>query len=99
VTVEVRKTRTFAQGAGGMVEVKPQGAPAGFNAASLQSMQDDESMRHLTSEKKQARLKALKVAEEEMKRVTQNPPAREEERKTKAKTDPAVSEEIAAVAD
>ncbi len=28
VTVEVRKTRTFAQGAGGMVEVKPQGAAA-----------------------------------------------------------------------
>src|SRR5271154_6560758 len=62
VTVEVRKTRTFAQGAGGMVEVKPQGAPTGFNNAALQSsMQDDESMRHLTSEEKQARMKVLKV--------------------------------------
>src|SRR5271169_5281652 len=72
VTVEVRKTRTFAQGAtGGMVEVKPQGAPTGFNTAALQSLHDDESMRHLTSEEKQSRLKALKIAEEEMKRVTE----------------------------
>jgi len=91
VTVEVRKTRTFAQGAtGGMVEVKPQGAPTGFNAAALQSsIQDDESMRHLTPDEKQARLKALKIAEEEMKRVTENPSPKEER---KAKSEPVVDE-------
>ena len=66
VTVEVRKTRTFAQGAGGMVEVKQQ--PGGAPSAPEYSINDDESMRHLTPEEKQSRIKALKVAEEEMKR-------------------------------
>lgn len=62
VTVEVRKTRTFAQGAtgGGMVEVKPSGFGGGLLA-------DDESMRHLTQEERQVRLNALKLAEEQMK--------------------------------
>ena len=79
VTVEVRKTRTFAQGAGGMVEVKAQ-APAGgaFAPASAPMSMDDESMRHLTNDEKQHRLKALKIAEEEMKRVTEK---RAEEKK------------------
>ena len=66
VTVEVRKTRTFAQGAGGMVEVKQQ--PGGAPSAPEYSINDDESMRHLTPEEKQSRIKALKFAEEEMKR-------------------------------
>lgn len=63
VTVEVRKTRTFAQGAtgGGMVEVKPN------MGGGLLSGMDDESMRHLTQEERQVRLNALKLAEEQMK--------------------------------
>src|SRR3954463_16431150 len=65
VTVEVRKTRTFAQGATGMVEVKPQAA-TGFNAAALEALRDEDT--HLTSDEKQARMKALKTAEEEMKK-------------------------------
>src|SRR3954466_11426423 len=57
VTVEVRKTRTFAQSAqGGMVEVKPSGAPAGFNTA-FDAFHDEESMRHLTPEERQSRMK------------------------------------------
>jgi len=76
VTVEVRKTRTFAQGAsGGMVEVKPQGGAGGFSAAAM----DDESLRHLTAEEKQARLRALKIAEEEMKRATERVTQQQEE--------------------
>jgi len=68
VTVEVRKTRTFAQGAtGGMVEVKKQDN-SGLNAPLSTPGFDDESMRHLTNEEKQSRLKALKFAEEEAKR-------------------------------
>jgi len=73
VTVEVRKTRTFAQGAtGGMVEVKQQPANA-IQAAVLEHTQhhDDESMRHLTTEEKQVRLKAFKIAEEEMKKAAE----------------------------
>src|ERR1700748_2127216 len=70
VTVEVRKTRTFAQGAsGGMVEVKGPGAAAGV-PSQIDAMHEDESMRHLTPEERQARLKALKTAEEEMKQAT-----------------------------
>jgi len=61
VTVEVRKTRTFAQGAtGGMVEVKQQpGTPTA-----------DADTHHLTDDERQARLKALKTAEEQMKLTT-----------------------------
>jgi len=94
VTVEVRKTRTFTQGAGGMVEVKQgAGGATGFNAESYESLQDDESLRHLTPEEKQSRLKALRTAEEEMKRATQR---REEEKKLKPKEEPVedVVEEI-----
>ncbi|MEQ1705630.1 MAG: translation initiation factor IF-2 associated domain-containing protein, partial [Rickettsiales bacterium] len=67
VTVEVRKTRTFAQGVsgGGMVEVK-QGS-TGFANSPFSSSADDESMRHLTQEERQVRLNALKLAEEQMK--------------------------------
>ena len=88
VTVEVRKTRTFAQGAGGnMVEVKQQ--PAGFGTPpATPSVQEDESLRHLTAEEKQARLKALKIAEEEMKLAGERPaPARREERKSEISED------------
>ena len=66
VTVEVRKTRTFAQGASGnMVEVKQQ--------AGAQQMAMDDDGRHLTEEERQARLKALKTAEEQMKLATERP--------------------------
>jgi translation initiation factor IF-2 len=68
VTVEVRKTRTFAQGAQGMVEVKQQPAGAFSAPPTMQSFHDDESMRHLTNEEKQSRLRALKTAEDEFKR-------------------------------
>jgi len=82
VTVEVRKTRTFAQGAGGMVEVKQQ-SPFGTSAA--ESMHDDESLRHLTPEERQSRLRVLKAAEEEMKRLAEMPaPKKEEAPKRKA---------------
>jgi len=62
VTVEVRKTRTFAQGAAGMVEVK-----AGSSASSGAAGHDEEAFKHLTPEERQSRLKALKIAEEQMK--------------------------------
>ena len=74
VTVEVRKTRTFAQGAGGMVEVK-NAMPA---AGGVPMGHDEESLRHLTSEERQARLKALKIAEEQMKLATERPKTRDE---------------------
>ena len=63
VTVEVRKTRTFTQGttSGTMVEVKANAGAFGSGFG------DDDSMRHLTLEERQSRLKALKVAEEHMK--------------------------------
>ena len=84
VTVEVRKTRNFAQSAaGGMVEVKAPvaGAPVagGFVMPTLESMNEDESMRHLTNEEKLSRLKALKYAEEEMKRATERAAQKREE--------------------
>ena len=87
VTVEVRKTRTFAQGAGGMVEVKAaQPGAAAFTPAT--AFMDDESMRHLTNDEKQHRLKALKIAEEEMKKATERAtPRREEELKKGEKAD------------
>src|SRR5262249_6236619 len=77
---------------GGMVEVKPQMPthPGAFDA-----MHDDESMRHLTSEEKQARLRALKTAEEEMKKATERgEPVREEPRAKKAA--PAAEPEVPA---
>ncbi len=71
VTVEVRKTRTFAQGAGGMVEVKqPLPGAMPTTEQQYQNFLDDDTMRHLTPDEKQSRLKALKVAEEEMKKAT-----------------------------
>ena len=59
VTVEVRKTRTFTQGAtgAGLVEVKQNSSSFG----------NDDSMRHLTADERQGRLNALKLAEEQMK--------------------------------
>jgi translation initiation factor IF-2 len=79
VTVEVRKTRTFAQGStgGGMVEVKQNaGGFTGRNTAG-----DDESMRHLTQEERQVRLKVLKLAEEQMKAEAELAAQRREEEK------------------
>lgn len=80
VTVEVRKTRTFAQGTtgGGMVEVK-QGT--GGAAHSTFGGMDDESMRHLTQEERQGRLNALKLAEEQMKLEALLAAERQEEEK------------------
>ncbi|MFO0390077.1 MAG: translation initiation factor IF-2 [Alphaproteobacteria bacterium] len=69
VTVEVRKTRTFATGTGGgLVEVKKS---AFGNAQTPEEMMEDEAFKHLTHEEKQARLKALKIAEEEMKKAAE----------------------------
>lgn len=69
VTVEVRKTRTFAQSTqgGGMVEVKQQQSEISAAAG----LSDDG--RHLTEEERQARLRALKTAEEQMKLATEQP--------------------------
>lgn len=63
VTVEVRKTRTFAQGGsgGGMVEIKPSSGALGMRGGIF-----DESMSHLTEGERQARINALKLAEEQM---------------------------------
>ena len=61
VTVEVRKTRTFTQGSAGMVEVKPAFAPT-----TSAHVMDDDNIRHLTSDERETRLKALKIAEEQM---------------------------------
>ncbi len=73
VTVEVRKTRTFAQGAsGGLVEVKQQPQGGGFSG--LPPADDDN--RHLTDEERMARMKALKTAEEQMKLATSDRPKR-----------------------
>lgn len=62
VTVEVRKTRTFAPGgqSGGLVEVKK---PISLSPATTRGPEDDH-LRHLTEDERQARMKALKVAEE-----------------------------------
>ncbi|NBO19690.1 MAG: translation initiation factor IF-2, partial [Proteobacteria bacterium] len=80
VTVEVRKTRTFTQGGSGMVEVKtmPGGAPMP-TAADMMMQPDEDTMRHLTPEERASRLKALKTAEEEMKKATERAAQRREE--------------------
>jgi translation initiation factor IF-2 len=73
VTVEVRKTRTFTQGAvgGAMVEIK-QGASGILG-------KNDDSMRNLTVEERQGRLNALKLAEEQMQLEAKAAAARREE--------------------
>lgn len=71
VTVEVRKTRTFQQGSSGMVEVKPAFAPASSPAVAARQMES--GGRHLTQDEQQARMKALKTAEEHFRNA---PPAR-----------------------
>ena len=84
VTVEVRKTRTFAQGAtGGMVEVKQQPGAAGFNPVAF----DDDALRHLTPEEKQARFRVLKAAEEEMKRLAERAAQKKEDAAVPASDD------------
>ncbi len=70
VTVEVKRTRTFQQGAAGMVEVKPAFAPV--SAAAPHPVQD-EGMRRLTQDEQQARMKALKTAEEHFKAAPPTP--------------------------
>ncbi|MFW0776898.1 MAG: translation initiation factor IF-2 [Rickettsiales bacterium] len=67
VTVEVRKTRTFKQGAGGMVEVKKQVKEPVTPSETKMSAQQEEALRHLTPEERESRLKAFKIAEEQMK--------------------------------
>jgi len=78
VTVEVRKTRTFATGASGMVEVKP--GAASPNAAA-EPLVDEESLRNLTPSERESRLRVLKAAEE------QNRLAAEERARKKAEED------------
>ncbi len=65
VTVEVRKTRTFAQGASGMVEVKPGQSLAGNANTPVDFFHDDDSKSNLSQGEREARMKALKSAEEE----------------------------------
>ena len=83
VTVEVRKTRTFTQGSssGTMVEVKPSaGGIIGGVGSSI-----DNSLSHLTSEERQRRINALKIAEEQMKiEIELAAKKREEEKHTRA---------------
>ncbi len=76
VTVEVRKTRTFTQGAAGsMVEVKPSFMPGSSAAASntppahSNVQQSGDGGRKLTQDEQQARMRALKIAEENQKQV------------------------------
>jgi translation initiation factor IF-2 len=91
VTVEVRKTRTFAQGAtGGMVEVKK--SSAGVSADAVPAMYDEDSLRHLTPEEKQSRMKVLKLAEEEMKRQAELAAAKKEEDRLRKLSEPEVEE-------
>lgn len=94
VTVEVRKTRTFAQGAtGGMVEVKASTAAGGAaQTTSFDPFQDDDSIRGLTEEERQSRLKALKFAEEESKRRAVERKAQEEESKRNAEVEEEIEE-------
>ncbi len=94
VTVEVRKTRTFAQGAGGMVEVKANATGGGFTAPAEPMFHDDESMRHLTNEEKQSRIKALKIAEEEMKKATERATLRREEELKNAQAEAAADPKV-----
>jgi len=88
VTVEVRKTRTYAQGAvsGSMVEVKQTAGDAG---------KFDESMRHLTLEERQVRMNALKLAEEQIKAEAARTALRREEEE-RERTLQAEQEEAAA---
>ena len=82
VTVEVRKTRTFAQGGtGGMVEVKQNAGGVASSSQNIFAGADDDSMRHLTHEERQSRLKALKLAEEQMKLEAELAAKRQEEEK------------------
>jgi len=66
VTVEVKKTRTFQQGSGGMVEIKPAFKPASQQGASpsYEAPSISPGGRHLSDAEQQARMKALKTAEE-----------------------------------
>ena len=96
VTVEVRKTRTFAQGAGGMVEVKQSGAAAAMPPAANDASFDDDSLRHLTPEEKQSRLKALKFAEEEMKRQAERAAQKKEEERLRKLNEPEPEPEVVA---
>lgn len=69
VTVEVRKTRTFAAGreGGNMVEVKNPSGLAPVKPAPLQAFKPvtEDDLHHLTPEERQARLRVLKAAEEQ----------------------------------
>ncbi len=76
VTVEVRRTRTFAQGAtGGLVEVKQQ---PGAGTPPAQHV-EDETLRQLTDEERKLRMRVLKTAEEEMKLAAERAAIRKEE--------------------
>ncbi|NBX03377.1 MAG: translation initiation factor IF-2 [Alphaproteobacteria bacterium] len=88
VTVEVRKTRTFAQGAGGMVEVK--GGAGAAPTSPAQAALDEEALRRLSPEERNARLRVLKAAEERA-RIQSEEDARkkaEEEERRKIFGDP-----------
>lgn len=91
VTVEVRKTRTFTQGAGGdtMVEVKKNAGAFG---------NDSNIMQNLTTDERQSRLKALKLAEEQAKVDAELEVKRLEEEKQKRaleKSEAAIEEKTA----
>ncbi|MDX2072981.1 MAG: translation initiation factor IF-2 [Alphaproteobacteria bacterium] len=72
VTVEVKRTRTFQQGSAGMVEVKPAFTPPGHPSSPMHAAGD----RHLTQDEQQARLKALKTAEENFRQAPPPVPRR-----------------------
>lgn len=77
VTVEVRKTRTFTTGAGGMVEVKRKRSVEAKTEAAVVAPKveavDDEKLRNLTPEERELRLRVLKNAEEELKKAAAAP--------------------------
>ncbi len=70
VTVEVRKTRTFAPGgsSGGLVEVKK---PLGGGPSMPVRSGEPESLRQLTADERQFRMKALQVAEETSRQIAE----------------------------
>lgn len=89
VTVEVRRTRTFAQEGGKLVEVKKDDPLAQATDAAKKTWTAEQLLEehpHLTEDERQARLRALKTAEEEAKLNPRAEPAhtsRDEERSHK----------------
>ena len=77
-----------------MVEVKAStGVGGAAQSSSFDPFQDDDSIRGLTEEERQSRLKALKFAEEESKRRAVERKAQEEENKRNAEAEEKIEEE------